>query len=204
MSRAQRVAGPVWAALQKQRQPVSLGVLADSLRLNPASVRSAVWRFEQAGLVERTASGRSTTPRQILKVAMTDKAEGFSAAPRVTQRGEITAARKTSQQRIWSAIRVLKRFDRRTVEYTSEQSRQNVEHYLNCLQRAGYVRRVRAYNPLTGALAEYQLVANTGLKAPSVTQGRREGAYFRHLVDPNTGVTHDISPRSAPSKKRGE
>lgn len=190
------VAEPLWSALRERNEPVTVQDLRIQLGVRSTSVMLRLSRWEAAGFVRRDGlRPKKITNGKTVAVIMTEEARAMSHPPRVAPGGVEPARDLRGRQRIWSAIRVLKRFDRRTAELTSEQSRRNVEDYLNCLLRAGYVRRVRPANSMRGQLAEYLLARNTGLKAPIVRHGVRNGARYRELCDPNTGEIHDISPR---------
>lgn len=198
------VAEPLWAALREREEPISVSDLSAQLRLDARSILNRIIRWERAGFVSRAGFSRAHRSNAItLKVIMTEQAGHHSRPPRVAPDGQL-ATPIDGRQRIWSAIRVLKRFDRKHAEMTSEQNRRSVEDYLNCLLRAGYIRRLHPANSVVGTLAEYQVVRNTGRKAPIVRHGRREDIRFREVFDPNTGAVHDISPRSSRAQHQGE
>lgn len=118
----------------------------------------------------------------------------MSTPPMVSPNGTVRH-RPSAVQRLWTTIRVLKRFDVPTVIMTAECSRGVADNYLRALCRAGYVRQVSADRASTGEWASYVLIRRSGLKAPIVRRARSGGRGQCELVDRNDGSRHDISPQ---------
>ena len=88
------------------------------------------------------------------------------------------------RHRMWQSMRILRVFDRHEVASTATASVNTVRVYLSALQKAGFLRQQGD---------KYQLVRNTGPKAPTpcyAGSGKR-GLYG--VTDPNTNVTYELA-----------
>lgn len=188
---------PLWDALRMARSPASVADLHVATSAHPNSIQLRLKRWERAGLVQVTSS----QPRRFI---MIDKSP---TPPKVSNAGKV-ARTTTMRQRLWIAMRVLKRFDLPTIMMTAGASRRSAEDYINVLCRAGYVHRTYRGNAMTGEWSVYLLVKRSGPRAPAVSHRKGDGGeLIRELVDHNDGSRHDVSPGSInlhqPGQKAG-
>jgi len=181
------VEGPLWRALAAAPSPASVADLHVQCHGHPNAIQHRLARWVRAGLVARF-DGRPKL------YAMIDTIEPTPEPPSVRIDGRLQPRPRTARERLWSAIRVLKRFDLPQLLMSAGASRRSTEDYLNCLQRAGYVRCERRGNSMSGEWSRYSLARNTGPKSPRVTHRATGDGRVRELVDPNTGERCDISP----------
>lgn len=100
----------------------------------------------------------------------------------------------SQRQRIWTAIRVLKRFDLPALQMASESTYGSLTNYVNWLHRAGYLHRENRAVPAQGKLAVYRLVRPSGRQAPKVDNRRRDGTTT--VTDRNTGQSFGVTSRT--------
>lgn len=196
MARA-AVQEPLWRTLLSASEPMSVPELRDVIRASPSAIKLRLTRWEQAGLVAR-ADGPAVR-YVITEDGRSAANDDHRAPPTVRADGSVLPRNRSQRARLWSAIRVLKRFSLPELKMSAGASRRSTEDLINCLQRAGYLRLVERGNSMAGTWSVYQLAANTGPKTPIITHngGRRR------LVDPNNGKVIDISP-SAVSLRRSQ
>ncbi|KQM23141.1 hypothetical protein ASE73_02640 [Sphingomonas sp. Leaf24] len=173
------VARPVWAALIRAAVPLSAPDLqrCTGLALCAIHKRLAAWR--DAGLL-------TETPERPHRYAMTDLAIDAPCAPITTNDNRVLFRPRTTRDRIWAAMRVLKTFDMPTLLIVAEVEQTYLRSYFNALLRAGYVETVPS-----AATQRYRLLLNTGPKAPSLVNQRGGGRIVR---DRNTGRTTPAPP----------
>lgn len=196
---------PLWRRLVADARPASVSELHLQVRAHPNAIQHRLDRWVRAGFVSRIEG----SPK---RYAMTPDCPRTTEPPRVTLDGQATPRPATTMRdRMWSAMRVLATFDLPTMRITAGASRRSAEDYINCLQRAGYLRQLTRGNPSNGTWSTYRLVKNTGRRAPRISHHEDlAGGRRRELVDRNTGARIDISPaatslrsRSAPAKAGG-
>ena len=191
---APRVNGGLWRQLVAASAPASAGELAAAIgtSIQTADHRLKLW--VRAGLVERIA-GRPQRYR------FDPAKEPSSMPPAIAADGRAKPPVPTAAERLWRAIRTLKRFDLPALRLTAGASERTTLGYVGLLQRTGYVRLDKLGNPRTGICSRYVLVRNTGRHAPRETIVVEGGERRRLLVDANTGERHDVG-RGAPSHRR--
>jgi hypothetical protein len=185
------VSEPLWAALRAAHDPASISELHVASRAHPNAIHLRLRRWLAAGFVNEF-DGR---PKRF---AMSNTAQ---ALPKPPVCGEDLCPRvpeRTTRDRMWSSMRVLRRFDLPTLMITAEATRRSAEDFINCLLRAGFLNREHRGNSTRGDWSIYVVIRRSGSKTPIVSHGTRDGVRFRQVVDPNDGSTFDISPsRSA-------
>jgi DNA-binding IclR family transcriptional regulator len=155
------ISAPLWAELRRRRGPATIRELQLATRTRRSSVVQLIGRWERAGFVSRIPETRP------LAVVMTPTVAKLGKPPRAGAAGD----RKPSQrQRIWTSMRILKRFDVPALSISAEAARRTVETYLNALMRAGYIERVSRGSHKAGTWSVYRLSRDTGRKSPAVTQ----------------------------------
>ncbi len=168
------VAKPVWAALARAGRPLSAPDLHQSTGLDLCAIHKRLASWRDAGLLTEIHE----RPR---RYAMTDTAAAAPCAPIVsTHGGAILFRPRTTRDRIWAGMRVLKTFDMPTLHMVAEVPLPQLRTYFNALLRGGYVASVRS----EGTTPRFRLVRNTGPKAPSLVNQRGGGRIIR---DRNTG-----------------
>lgn len=120
-----------------------------------------------------------------------DAGETITSGPRgpLTQGVPRRRRRQTARDRLWSAIRILRKFGLADLEMMTAASRANVMRFVNVLERTGYLaplRREPGTAPTSQGYRRWLLVRDTGPDAP-VFRARR-----RQLYDANTGETLEI------------
>lgn len=181
------VQAPLWRTLQQASQPMSVPELRDAIAASRSSIQLRLIWWERAGLVQREGEGH---PRYLL----TDK--GRAAAnddnrepPKVRSDGSILPRQRSQRARLWSAMRVLKRFNLPELIIASGCTRRSAEEIINVLHRAGYLRQLSRGNPMQGSWSVYLLAANSGPKPPVIsTYGGK-----KTLTDPNNGKVVDVT-----------
>ena len=184
----------LWKQLLAAPAPVTTGELSAAIG---ASFQTADFRLGQwvrAGLVERHG-------RRPHRYRLAPTTERTALPPAVTSGGRAKPRVPAAYQRLWAAIRVLKRFDLPILAMTSGASARATRAYVGLLQRTGYVRLEKLGNPHTGVVSRYVLIRNGGRLAPRETIVRAGDGRRRELVDPNTGERQDVS-RGTPSRRR--
>ena len=108
---------------------------------------------------------------------------GRTKGSRTVQRTEVPEGR----EKVWRAIRYLKKFSIEDIESTTHQSYPNVRRYLRRLAAAGYVRLLNQAKG--GTVHFYQLVRDTG-PLPPIPQFEVKATF-----DPNNGQTYPEAGR---------
>ena len=88
------------------------------------------------------------------------------------------------RHRMWQSMRILRVFDRHEVASTATASVNTARVYLSALQKAGFLRQQGD---------KYQLVRNTGPKAPTPCYAERGKRGLYGVTDLNTGVTYELA-----------
>jgi predicted transcriptional regulator len=158
--------------------------LATTTGLSRKSVVSAVATLIGRGLADRREVGCYT---------LTAEGESFRAAGGVIKSGPTgplhqVAARRprriTQRDRLWSAMRILKKFTLGEIlTLAGAGSESNAQHYIAALAGAGYLRqmprREHGTSLTSNGFKRWQLIRDTGPAAPVWSVGRGE------LYDPN-------------------
>lgn len=182
-----RVARPLWAAMRAARQPLTIRELHLASGAHPNAIQLRLRRWERAGYVLRQAG-------------MPNRFSLGKAAPvtppTVNDKGE-KGVMANCRDRLWRAMRILKKFDVPTLQLAADASSSNTQSYLNWLRRAGYVRILRFGARGQGEHSTYQLVRSTGRLTPTIRATTVDGRLTRRLYDPNTDTEIDVSPGAA-------
>ncbi|HEX8224488.1 MAG TPA: hypothetical protein VF605_11790 [Allosphingosinicella sp.] len=209
-----------WTALRRLGRPATLEeiIAASGVADRPLYCRLLRWR-RRGAIVKHEQLPR----RYALSPAAPDVAE----PPQVAPTGEVREQRPSARERMWRAMRILKRFDVPVLMMTAEAKRRSCEDFINLLSRGGYLRRLdtpakrgptlrvgtdergrglsaasQANLNFTRTWSTYQLVRNTGPKAPTITNPR---GGERQLLDGNTGEAVTLKPlRRAREVNHGE
>lgn len=193
------VEAPLWRAMLGAATPMSISELHQAVQAHPNAVAHRLHRWERAGLVVRQGA-------QPIRFALTDAARAANddqhRPPQVRIDGAAQLRRRTQRARLWSAMRVLKRFTLPELIIASGTSRRSAEDMINCLQRADYLRRETQGNAMTGEWSVYRLTRSTGPRAPSISWRSDASGRRRWLIDPNTSASIDISPAAASLRNR--
>ncbi len=195
--RRKRVARPLWTALRSAPKPQSI---ADLMARCPGSydtVHTALKRWQDRGAVVCTGGNP-------LRFHLKNRSDDTPPDGR-SDMAKNNIRERSARQRIWAAMRVLKTFDKPTLQMTADAPPRAVATFLDQLQRAKYVQMVERGLRQTGRASVYRLVRNSGPKCP--TTNRPAGALY--LLDNNTGRRIDISPgavslRSKSSKAQAD
>ncbi|HEX7820653.1 MAG TPA: hypothetical protein VF463_08535 [Sphingobium sp.] len=171
-----------WTALRRSRAPLT----AEQLRhadQRPNSLHYALIRWQRQGLVERLP----THPESYM---MTAKAR-FLFAPPPPARARAKPKPGNATARMWSAIRILKRFDAPQLRLAAEVPIPTAIRFCNELTRAGHLKELKRTAHDDERL--WQVARPLGPRPPrSDYCGKTK---TRTLFDPNTDKTHDITPR---------
>ena len=103
-----------------------------------------------------------------------------------------------AQQRMWTALRILKSFDVDTLAYAAGARRDYALCYLRNLVLAGYVTVTEEARPRHGHPARYRVVRRSGLLSPRIRiqTGVPKNGAMRYLYDPNDGKTYNLTELS--------
>lgn len=166
-----------WAALRRLARPATTAEILAATGEADRPVYCRLRRWLRQGFVVRDKG----EPK---KFSLTAEAPDIAAPPKVGEALRIHR-RPTARQRLWAAMRVLKRFDVPMLMMTAEVSRRACDDFLQLLARAGYVRLLGHRNVGSKRTwSTYQLVRGTGPKCPSITNPE---SGERMLIDRNTG-----------------
>jgi hypothetical protein len=177
------ISEPLWRELRAAPAPRRLGELAAAIGATPRCLLAPLAGWARAGLV----TVQPGSPRHYVM------ADDNPTPPKIA--GGTAQPRQPSQrQRLWTAVRVLKRFDVPTVMMTAEAPKGATQSFVNQLLRAGYARKVSAGNGYRGVAATYVLTRKVGRLAPSVTHRYVDDRLQVTFIDRNTGDRRDISP----------
>lgn len=184
---------PLWAALREREAPATIAELSEQIGARPNSVQLRLLSWQRAGLLTVTLHRRKIRKSFL----MTAQARKLPAPPKMDIGGGPVADRD-GRARMWRAIRTLRRFDLPTLTMAATVTRRSAEDYINCLMRAAILRRETRGNSRTCTWSTYALAGDHGPRTPVVRHRKgADGLHIREVFDPNTGKTHDISPRRA-------
>jgi hypothetical protein len=175
-----------WTALRFAQQPLRLADIifanddtAHRARVSIAETRLLLDRWRGAGLIERIDKPES--------YIMQAKARDFRDPPAVGETARKPKPRST-RQRIWSAVRVMKSFDLVEICFAATVEKRAARRILNQLTRAGFLSRTdRAGDDQP----RWRLARPSGPHHPGVEY---EGRTVVALVDRNSGRRFPLSP----------
>lgn len=178
-----------WTAMRRIGRPATFAEILQASGAADRPLYCRLYRWVRDGHVVKTA------PQPTLFV-LTDDAPDVGEPPKVSGTFQVRP-RKTARDRMWSAMRVLKRFDLPLLMMTAEATRRSCEDFINLLSRAGYIRNEGYRAARTGPAnldvgrdwSSYTLLRSTGPKAPKVTN---PGGAERQLIDQNNGCSVPI------------
>lgn len=185
---ARDVAVPVWRALRAASEPCSVRDLQRATGSRPDSVRLRLHYWLKAGLVSRVAE----KPARYRLVSA-------EQGPPAMSRNAILRRGPSQRQRMWIAMRVLKRFDLPTLMIAAEATRRAAATYINSLLRGGYLRSALRGNATLGTWSIYVLMKRSGPVAPIVSHSAQAGVF---VVDRNDGSRINISPANTRKSSR--
>lgn len=188
------VSDPLWRALQSVLEPVTTTEL--SVACADASWDSrhvALTRWVERGAVIRH-DGRPY--RYLLHPDYRGRPNPDGRGPEVRER----MREVTQQQRVWTAVRVLRTFDVPTLCMAAASARSTTHQYVNILRRAGYVDVVKPFDRFLARPATFRLIRNTGPKCPTTHKVARDTSAIT-LRDNNTGRTVLLQPGEHISRK---
>lgn len=192
--RRRAVAGPLWSALRAAAEPLSISELHIASRAHPNAIQLRLKRWQRAGLVEVVPSN----PRRFTMLA------GAPKLPPTVNRAGVAGPPSTMQDRLWRAMRVMRRFTLPELIMAARSTRRSAETFVNALLRAGYLRNIARGNARTGTWSVYVLARGGGVLTPSIRHRRcaDTGCLLKHLFDPNSGLSTDIGAGTSANRAR--
>lgn len=158
----------VWAAIREQKT-FTIKQIADRVGLPRWKSQMYIRPLQKAGYIERLGNkaGHSFLYRLVKDIG--------KHGPEMTKAGNHQPP--TGQQRMWVAMKVLKRFSHRDISLTAEVDNATASHYCNTLKRACYLSQ-DGY----GEIFCFNHQKDTGLYAPRLI-GKRKSlqVYDRNL-----------------------
>lgn len=191
----QAIRKPLWAALQNREAPACTAELARAIGATSRPVQLRLRSWAKAGLLTVTLNP-AVHPNYRKEYAMTEASRATAAPPAVDHRGQPRLER-AGRDRMWRAIRTLKRFDLPTLLMTAEVTRRSAEDFINALLRAGLLIREQRGSNHRFTWSIYALARPAGPLTPVVRHRATAEGRVREVFDPNTDQLHDISPRRA-------
>jgi hypothetical protein len=173
-----------WTILRFAKAPVRLAdiILANDAGVAPVNLADTIHlldRWRGAGLIDRIEKPES--------YIMHAEARNFRDPPAVGETARAPKPRST-RQRIWSAVRVMKRFDLVEICFAASVKRPAARRVLNELTRAGYLVRT---DKSDDDQPRWRLIRPSGPRHPDVEYcGRTTVA----LVDRNSGERFALTP----------
>jgi hypothetical protein len=167
----------IWDAIRKLKADFTTNDLRGETGLSLGQIREYLECLEASGHVKksgerRRASGSRMQPTYSLEIDC-----GIDA-PRVRADGsEVTQGQ--GRESLWTAMKILKLFEVRTVAELAQTSVNDAEHFTTALLKAGYLKLIRQAKP--GRRAIYQFFRDTGPKAPMIQRAGKQ------VFDPNLG-----------------
>lgn len=185
----QAVERPLWRAMLAADHPMSVPELHREISANPASIRLRLKTWQRAGLVEQIAArpNRYTMTEAARAAANDDNRE----PPKVCASGDVLARQRPQRARLWSAMRVLRRFSVPELMIAANATTAATNGFVNGLRRAGYLKREPAGR---NEWSTYVLVNRSGPKAPQLRYRTVGDRRQRYLFDPNNGSEIDVRP----------
>ncbi|UIJ46919.1 hypothetical protein LZK98_08245 [Sphingomonas cannabina] len=175
----------MWNALLGADAPLSAPDFAALTGADLCAIHKPLRAWAGAGIILKI-DGR---PQRYLMAAQTERS---LTPPTVHHDGRIAIRPRSSREKIWSAIRVLKTFDVPQLMLVCGVKRGQVLEFLSALDQAGYVRR---HPCQAGESPRYTLLHRSGPRPPSITRSLSGGRWTRTLVDPNTGARVPLAGR---------
>lgn len=184
-----------WRELRFACRPRSLGDLWRASGMDLRELRELVRSWLGRGLV--TAS----LPN-LRNIIMADTARDMRDPPPRAHRPRRFQPH-TARQRIWVAMRVLKRFELPSLLMAAGSAPDTTSDYLNQLVRAGYVRSTTGSGDIHRS---FELVRDTGPRHPQMSRQSRPGKSIVRLTDPNTGerILIELAPKRLRDRRSPE
>lgn len=190
---------PLWRAMLEADHPMSVPELHLAICANPASIRLRLKDWKRAGLVQQL-EGRPL--RYTITLAAEAANDDRYEPPQVDRSGGFTLRHRSQRARLWSAMRVLKRFTVPELTIAAGATKSGAHGMVSALCRAGYMRREQR-SLRRGELAVYLLVNRSGPKAPQLRYRSEGGRRQRYFFDPNTGASIDLAPSGGDDRGEG-
>lgn len=172
---------------------ITLAALDEQVPQSKKAIVMAAGVLAERGLLERPAPGLyRLTPAG--RIALANGAE-IKGGPRRTH---LTAVQENSlRARLWRAMRAMNKFGLddlllRAATGTEGDAANNAIKYVNVLERAGYLLRLRqrlpGEAPTSPGFPRWILLRNSGPRPPVWRKRHAE------ILDPNTGKTYPLAP----------
>lgn len=172
---------------------LTTAALADLTGLSNHSVAQACCKLVSRGWIVRREKGCFELSAKGRKAAEAGETiTSGSHSPR-TEASPRRPRRQTVRDRMWTAIRTLKKFTLADLETMAGASRCDAQRYTRVLASAGYLSRLRSEPgtaPTSNGFHRYLLIRPSGPEAPVYRAGRRE------VYDRNDGEIHRIGGAS--------
>ena len=184
----------VWVELRFAARPLGLGEIVLAVRrqvtVRVGTVHRTLRRWVQAGLVEIIGKPEA--------YQMTAQARRLPDPPLPDYGTETVrdgwTEHRGPRQRLWTAMRVLKRFDLVTLRMSADVTEPRAKEFLRNMVRAGYLREMPPTSPMASAgwaIGPRQC----GPLSPIVRYRMVDGRPFLRVVDRNDGTVIDVPIR---------
>ena len=191
---AVRLADPTiqtWVELRYATRPLTLSEIADGVRRRCATtlreILAAIDAWVSRGLVAATGRPVAYAMAATAKADPNPPIQSVDAAPRYHPK-------RAPRERLWSAMRVLKRFDLVTITMAADVSESRAKDFLRTMTRAGYLRSVVL--PTGQGLTTWVSGGRTwGPLPPQITRMMVDGRSIERVTDRNDGTIVDIPLR---------
>ncbi|MEQ1688371.1 MAG: hypothetical protein ABL874_07340 [Sphingopyxis sp.] len=182
-----------WVELRFAKAPLTFADIYFAVRGRAPSITSpTLWTHLRAwmrgGFVR--ASGHP------VHYAMADNARAMAGPPAITRvrKTRHWTERRTARQRLWSAMRVLKRFDLVQLRLAADVSEPRAKDFLRIMTRAGYLRSDIGVGQIIPTWARG--TRGWGPLAPSSFRLIVEGRPVMRVTDHNDGAVIDLPLRA--------
>lgn len=193
---ATRLADPAvqtWVELRFARTPLSIADILFAVRrrceVKVRTVIDAVDGWTRAGLVERIGS-----PASYSMAFDARRLADPPAPPAPAVRPPRSIPQRSPRQRLWTAMRVLKRFDLVTITMSADVSERCALDFLRTMTRASYLRSIDLPGQTRGT-TWVQGARPWGPLPPTVRHLRVAGGTVLRVTDRNDGFTIDLPLR---------
>lgn len=192
---AARLADPTlqtWIELRFAREPLSIADILFAVRTRcEASVRTvvvAVDSWTRQGWIEQ--HGRPAIYTMVAFARHHANPPPLAAVPRAPR----PIAPRSPRQRLWTAMRVLKRFDLVTITMAADVSERTALDFLRTMTRASYLRSVVL--PTAAGTTWVQGARPWGPLPPTIRHLRIASGTILRVTDRNDGVSIDLPLRA--------
>lgn len=179
----------IWSELRFHARPVGFDALAKAANADAETVMTALNNWLAAGCLLGSFEPHSPQPMGFI---MTDRARALAKPPitdldAAVNAGPIILPKRNGRQRIWSAMRVLGRFDLPALMMASGATKNAIADYLNWLGRAGYVVVLPKTGGRFGGHKCWKLLNYSGPRHPHMLRMWADGGPAVLVTDGNTG-----------------